>query len=151
VFNLFSVKSFTRSGLTLFAYHSVCVFGADAHFASTPIIICGIIDLIGWSNALGLRNAIARERGITAYKAWLPFERIRPASIPQSQWEEAFAWPPDNGPPYPTLANRVLRTAASYLLLFAIMAVLLQVLTPFPLITWLSDATRGSSPNLGVG
>ena len=44
----------------------------------------GIVDLVGWSNAFGLRNAIARERGIAAYRAWVPFERIRPASVPQA-------------------------------------------------------------------
>jgi hypothetical protein len=29
------------------------------------------------------RNAIARERGIAAYRAWVPFERIRPDNIPR--------------------------------------------------------------------
>jgi hypothetical protein len=36
-----------------------------------------MIDLVGWPNAFGLRNAIARERGIAAYRAWLPLERIK--------------------------------------------------------------------------
>ena len=40
--------------------------------------IRGVVDFVGWSNAFGLRNAIARERGIAAYRAWVPFERIRP-------------------------------------------------------------------------
>jgi hypothetical protein len=97
----------------------------------------GLIDLVGWSNAFGLRNAIARERGIAAYEAWVPLERIRPASIPQAQWEEAFAWPPDNRPPYPSLPYRILRITASYLLLFVIVAAVLQFFTPFPVITWL--------------
>jgi hypothetical protein len=51
-----------------------------------------MIDFVGWSNLFGLRNAIAPERGIAAYRAWVPFERIRPASIPQEKWEETFAW-----------------------------------------------------------
>jgi hypothetical protein len=42
-------------------------------------VLRGLIDLVGWSNAFGLRSAIARERGIAAYRAWVPFERIRPA------------------------------------------------------------------------
>jgi hypothetical protein len=46
-----------------------------------------------------LRSAIARKRGITAYRAWVPFERIRPAHIPQEKWEATYAWPPNNGPP----------------------------------------------------
>ena len=37
------------------------------------------------TSAFGLRNAIARERGIAAYRAWLPFERIRPVNIPQGR------------------------------------------------------------------
>ena len=102
----------------------------------------GLIDLVGWSNAFGLRNAIARERGIAAYEAWVPLERIRPASIPQAQWEETFAWPADNKPPYPSLLHRFLRTAVSYLLLFLIVAALLQLFTPIPVITWLAALTR---------
>jgi len=37
----------------------------------------------GLTNFLWLRNTIARERGIAAYRAWLPLERIRPADCPQ--------------------------------------------------------------------
>ena len=62
-----------------------------------------IIDLIGASNFLWLRSVIARERGIAAYRAWLPLERIRPRDIAQNKWEETFAWPPGNVPPYPPL------------------------------------------------
>ena len=54
--------------------------------------------------AFWLLLAIARERGIAAYRAWVPFEKIRPPHIPQPQWEEAFAWPANNKPPYPPLA-----------------------------------------------
>jgi hypothetical protein len=96
--NLFSVKSFTRSGLTLFltvAYVYVAI--AIALFVLRAVLR-GLIDLVGWSNALGLRNAIARERGIAAYRAWVPFERIRPASIPQERGEQTFAWPANNQP-----------------------------------------------------
>ena len=70
-------------------------------------------------------------------EAWVPLERIRPASIPQAQWEEAFAWPPDDRPPYPSLPQRILRATASYLLLFVIVVALLQFFTPFPVVTWL--------------
>jgi len=31
---------------------------------------CGFFDFIGWSNAFGLRDAIARERGIADLKRW---------------------------------------------------------------------------------
>jgi hypothetical protein len=58
--------------------------------------------------------SIARERGIAAYRAWVPLERIRPVSIPQEKWEETFAWPANNEPPYPPLAQRILRWVISY-------------------------------------
>jgi len=99
------------------------------------------IDLIGWSNFLWLRNTIARERGIAAYRAWLPLERIRPADCPQDEWEQQFAWPADNEPPYPPLPQRMLRAVASYAIVFAGAAVLLQLFTPFPVLTWLGKLT----------
>ena len=76
-------------------------------------------------------------RGSAAYRAWVPFERIRPANIPQEKWEEAFAWPANNKPPYLPLAQRILRGAISYVAVVLIAAVLLQVFTPFPVLTWL--------------
>jgi hypothetical protein len=91
-----------------------------------------LADLIGRSNFLWLRNAIARERGIAAYRAWEPFERIRPAGIPQEEWERMFAWPADNKPPYPALPWRILTTVVGYLILIAVAIVLLQVFTPLP-------------------
>jgi hypothetical protein len=100
-----------------------------------------MIDKIGRHNLFYLRNVIARERGIAAYRAWEPFERIRPASIPQEKWEEAFAWPANNKPPYPPLAQRMLWGAVSYLIVVLVIAVLLQQFTPFPVLTWLGRLT----------
>lgn len=96
-----------------------------------------IVDRMGRSNFLQLRNVIARERGIAAYRAWLPLERIRPPDYPQDKWEAAFAWPPDNKPPYPPLPQRALRAAITYLVVLAGLAVLLQLLTPFAAIAWI--------------
>jgi hypothetical protein len=101
------------------------------------IVIRRVIDFIGWSNFLWLRNAIAEERGIAAYRAWEPLERIRPAHIPQEKWEETFAWPPDDRPPYPPLAKQVLRGLPIYLVIAAVAAILLQIFTPLPVLTWL--------------
>ena len=101
------------------------------------IVIRRVIDFIGWSNFLWLRNAIAQERGIAAYRAWEPLERIRPVHIPQEKWEETFAWPPDDRPPYPPLAKQVLRDLPIYLVIAAVAAILLQIFTPFPVLTWL--------------
>jgi hypothetical protein len=84
-----------------------------------------------------LTNAVARERGIAAYNAWLPLERIRPAHIAQTQWEEKFAWPANDKPPYPPLAHRALRAVFTYLAVVLIIAGLLQVFTPFPALSWL--------------
>lgn len=106
------------------------------------IAIRAMVDLVGWSNFLWLRNTIARERGIIAYRAWVPLERIRPADFPQDKWEQEFAWPADNKPPYPPLAQRLLRGAMSYLAVIVAVAVLLQIFTPFPVLTWLSKLTK---------
>ena len=106
-------------------------------FSLLRVIVRWLIDLAGWSNFLWLRNSIARERGIAAYRAWLPLERIRPADCPQALWEEEFAWPANNEPPYPPLAQRMLRGAVTYIAVFGGAAVLLQYFTPFPVLTWL--------------
>ena len=133
---LFQVKSFTRSGLTaglmIARVYLVCL----VLLYLVRIAIRVIVDLIGWSNVFGLRNAIARERGIAAYRAWVPFERIRPGNIPQEKWEEQFAWPADNKPPYPPLARRLVRGLISYLTVILGSAVLLQIFTPFPVLSW---------------
>ena len=97
------------------------------------------VDLVGRSNFLWLRTSIARERGIAAYRAWVPLETIRPADYPQDKWEQEFAWPADNKPPYPPLPQRVLRETISVVVILAVAAVLLQYLTPFPVLSWLRD------------
>jgi hypothetical protein len=89
-----------------------------------------------------LRNAIARERGIIAYRAWVPLENIRPTNIRQEEWEEKFAWPANNEPPYRPLVQRMVRGALGYLVVFIIVVVLLQVLTPFPALTWLGELIK---------
>jgi hypothetical protein len=139
---LFEVKSFTRSGLTaglMIGYvYLACLLILSFLRVTTRVLV----DFIGWSNAFGLRNAIARERGIIAYRAWVPLERIRPNNIPQERWEEAFAWPANNKPPYPPLAQRILRGLLSYLTVILAAAVLLQVFTPFPVLTWLGRLAK---------
>jgi hypothetical protein len=100
-------------------------------------VIRRAVNLAGRSNFLWLRNPIARERGITAYRAWEPFEEIRPAHIPQAKWEETFAWPANDRPPYPPLAQQLLYGLLLYLIVAAAAVVLLQIFTPFPALTWL--------------
>jgi hypothetical protein len=72
----------------------------------------------------------------------VPFERIRPVSIPQEKWEETFAWPANNEPPYRPLAQRILRGVISYVAVVLGVAVLLQVFTPFPVLTWLGELIK---------
>jgi hypothetical protein len=138
----FNVKSFTKSWLTTGFWIAYVYLGCLLILALLRVMISKLVDFVGWSNLFGLRNAIARERGIAAYRAWVPFERIRPAGIPQEKWEEAFAWPANNEPPYPPLAQRILRGVISYVGVVLIAAILLQVLSPFPVLTWLGELIK---------
>jgi hypothetical protein len=136
--HLVRLRTFSRSLLTdsvmvVYAY-IVCL----VIFTVLRFVVRLLIDAAGWSNFLWLRNAIARERGIAAYRAWLPLERIRPADCPQDLWEERFAWPKDNKPPYPPLHWRILREVLAYVILIALVAVLLQLFTPFPVLNWIA-------------
>jgi hypothetical protein len=139
---VFNVKSFTKSWLTSGLWIAYVYFACLLILSLLRFTIRAAVDLVGRSNLFWLRDAIARERGIAAYHAWVPFERIRPANIPQEKWEEAFAWPANNKPPYPPLAQRMLRGVISYVAVVLVAAVLLQVLTPFPVLTWLSELTK---------
>jgi hypothetical protein len=139
---IFNVRSFTKSWLTSGFMIAYVYLACLLILSLVRVMIRGVIDFVGWSNAFGLRNAIARERGIAAYRAWVPFERIRPDNIPQEKWEEAFAWPANNKPPYPPLTQRVMRGMISYVAVILIAAVLLQAFTPFPALTWLAALTK---------
>ena len=134
---VFTVRSFTKSWLTSGFMIAYVYLGCLLILSLVRFTIRAGVDFVGRSNTFWLRNAIARERGIAAYRAWVPLERIRPAHIPQEKWEETFAWPPDNKPPYPPLPHRMIRTVISYVILVAVAVVLLQVFTPFPVVTWL--------------
>ena len=139
---VFNLKSFTKSWLTSSFWIAYVYLALLLILFLVRITIRGVVDFVGWSNAFGLRNAIARERGIAAYRAWVPLERIRPVNIPQEQWEEAFAWPAHNKPPYPPLARRVLHGVISYVVVILVAAALLQLFTPFPVLTWLAALTK---------
>ena len=139
---IFEVKSFTKSWLvTGFMIAYVYLAGLLILYL-LRLLIMAIVDRVALNNAFGLRNAIARERGIAAYRAWLPFESIRPPQIPQQAWEERFAWPADNRPPYPPLAQRVLRAVVTYVAALLLIAALLELFTPLPALSWLGSAVR---------
>jgi len=128
---VFTVKSFTKSWLT-FGFMIAYVYIAFWLLVS----ICGavlryLIDFAGRNNFLWSRNPIARSRGIAAYRAWLPLEKIRPEHISQHDWEEQFAWPPNNRPPYRPLGQRVMRASLVYVFIFVFALAILQFFTPF--------------------
>lgn len=139
---VFNVRSFTKSWLTSGFWIGYVYLACLLILFLARIVIGAVVDVAGRHNAFWLRNAIARERGIAAYQAWVPFERIRPANFPQDKWEETFAWPADNKPPYPPLAQRILIAAVINVTVIAAIAVVLQVFTPFPVITWLGQLTK---------
>jgi hypothetical protein len=138
--NLFEVRSFTRAWMTTgFMIAYVYLAGLLVLFLAKAAI-AATVEFMARNNAFGLTNTIARERGIAAYRAWLPLERIRPPHVPQDIWEERFAWPADNRPPYPPLWRRVMRALLTYTLVLAAVAALFQAFTPFPLLTWVGNA-----------
>jgi hypothetical protein len=137
--HLFRLRTFSKSLLTDSVMIVYVYIACLLIFTLLRFVVRRVIDFMGWSNFLWLRNTIARERGIAAYRAWLPLERIRPADCPQEVWEEQFAWPKDNKPPYPPLHWRILRELAAYVILIALIAVLIQLFTPFPVLSWIAD------------
>jgi hypothetical protein len=146
VSTIFSVKSFTRSWLT-FGFMIAYVYLAGSLILWLLRLWLGAaLDFAGRHNLFYLRSAIARERGIGAYRAWEPLERIRPPHIPQPEWEAAYAWPADNRPPYPSLRHRMLRGILSYAAIILICALLLQFFTPLPVLTWILGWPAAKSP-----
>ena len=139
---VFNVRSFTKSWLTSGFWIGYVYLACLLILFLMRLVISMVVDVAGRHNAFWLRNTIARERGIAAYRAWEPFERIRPADFPQDKWEETFAWPANNRPPYPPLAQRMLRGTIINVAVVAAIAVVLQVFTPFPVITWLGQLTK---------
>ena len=91
---VFNLKSFTKSWLTSSFWIAYVYLACLLILFLVRITISAVVDFVGWSNAFGLRDAIARERGIAAYRAWVPFERIRPVNIPQEKWERHLLGPP---------------------------------------------------------
>src|SRR5215475_6960957 len=136
---VFTVKSFTRSWLTFGLMIAYVYLACWLILSLCAVGVRRLTDLAGRHNFFWSRNAIARQRGIAAYRAWLPLEAIRPADVSQRKWEEEFAWPPNNQPPYPPLGQRVLRATLSYAAAVAIILILVQVFTPIPVISWLAS------------
>jgi hypothetical protein len=136
----FTVKSFTKSWLT-FGFMIAYVYLAFWLMLS----ICGavlryLMDIAGRYNLLWSRDPIARSRGIAAYRAWVPLEKIRPEHISQRDWEEQFAWPPNNRPPYRPLGQRVMRASLAYVFIVLVALAGFQLLTPFHVLSWLASA-----------
>jgi len=137
-----NVKAFTKSWLTTGFWIAYVYLACLLILWLARIAIVAIANVIGRHNIFWLRNAIARERGIAAYRAWEPFERIRPPDVPQPVWEERFAWPANDKPPYLPLAQRIIRGTVGYVVVIAAIAVALQLFTPFPVVTWFGRFTQ---------
>jgi hypothetical protein len=137
---MFEIKSFTKAWLTTGFWIAYVYLAGLVILYLLRVVITVVVELMARHNVFYLRNTIARERGIEAYRAWLPLERIRPVHIAQEKWEETFAWPANNMPPYPSLAHRIARVTAFYVAVLLIIAVLLQEFTRFPVLTWLGGA-----------
>jgi hypothetical protein len=141
IVSVFDVKSFTRSWLTSGFWIAYVYVACLLIYYLARIAFRELVDRAARSNAW-LRNSIARDRGIEAYRAWEPLESIRPENVPQEKWEEAYAWPANNKPPYPPLAKRVLREVVSYIAVILIIAGLLQWFTPLPALSWLGRLAK---------
>ena len=139
---VFTVKSFTKAWLTSSFMIAYIYLACLLILSLVRVMIRVVVDIVGWSNAFWLRNAIARERGIAAYRAWVPFETIRPTNIPQDQWEETYAWPANNKPPYLPLVQRIARGVIGYVLVILGAAVMFQAFTPFPVLRWLGELIK---------
>lgn len=138
----FNVRSFTKSWLTSGFWIGYVYLACLLILMLARLAVARIVDLVGRHNAFWLRNAIARERGIAAYHAWVPLEKIRPQHISQPQWEETFAWPASGKPPYPPLAQRLLIGSLINVAVVLGIAIALQFLTPFPVLTWFAQLVK---------
>ena len=137
VSSLATVKAFTRAWLVsgfmiAYVYLALLLIIALARLA-----FAALADLAGRHNVFWLRNAIARERGIAAYRAWVPLEKIRPQHVAQAEWEEQFAWPANNLPPDRPLMQRLVFGVLINVGVIVLVLALLQFFTPFPVLTWL--------------
>jgi hypothetical protein len=82
---IFNAKSFTKSWLTSGFMIAYVYLACLLILSLMRLTIRAAVDFVGLRKLFFLRNAIARERGIAAYRAWVPFERIRPDNIPQEK------------------------------------------------------------------
>jgi hypothetical protein len=139
--SIFDVRSFTKSWLTSGFWIAYVYLACLLILFLFRALTRAIVEVMARTNAFGLRNAIARERGIAAYHAWLPLERIRPAHVPQQVWEEKFAWPADNRAPDPPRVQRILFGILGYAACIFILLIVLDVFAP-SVLTWLGELAR---------
>ena len=138
VSSLFTVKAFTRAWLVSGFMMAYVYLALLLIIALARLAFAALADLAGRHNVFWLRNAIARERGIAAYRAWVPLEKIRPQHIAQPEWEERFAWPANDRPPDRPMAQRLALGILLNVGLIVLILALLQFFTPLPVLTWLS-------------
>lgn len=145
------LRSFSRAFLTV---GLTIAYGFLALWVFLEIgrrIVRNVIDFAGRHNLFWLRDSIARERGIAAYRAWEPLEHIRPPEVPQFVWEERYAWPANDEPPYPRLWRRILFECASAILVVLVVLVLLQEFTPIPALSWIAAQAKAAFASFSGG
>src|SRR5580704_6762863 len=69
---IFNVKSFTKSWLTSGFWIAYVYLALLLILSLLRLTIRIAVDIVGRGNVLWMRSAIARERGIAAYRAWVP-------------------------------------------------------------------------------
>jgi hypothetical protein len=138
----FTMKSLTKSFLAVGITIAYVYLAFWLILSLVRLAVRLVVDFIGRKNIFWLRSAIARERGIGAYRAWLPLEKIRPHDIPQHLWEEKYAWPRNDVPPYPPLIQRIARETLVYFGLLMLVAAFLQAFTRWPALSWLMEVAR---------
>jgi hypothetical protein len=140
--SVFELKSFAKSWLTTAFWIGYVYLVGLIILHLIRLIVRLIVEFVARTNLFGLRSPIAQDRGIDAYRAWLPLERIRPQYVSQEKWEETYAWPSNNRPPYPPLGRRILRGILVYVVVIAVVAIGLQEFTPFHAVNWLGSLVR---------
>src|SRR5580692_8290988 len=73
---IFEIKSFTKAWLATGFWIAYVYLAGLLILYLVKAVIATVVEFMARHNVFYLRNTIARERGIEAYRAWLPLERI---------------------------------------------------------------------------
>ena len=112
---IFTVKSFTRSWLTFGFMIAYVYLAGSLVLWLLRLLTRAAVDFAGRHNLFYLRSAIARERGIGAYRAWVPLGAHQAgARFRSANGKRDLPGRANNQPPYPPLRHRLLRGMLFY-------------------------------------